>query len=281
MQFHDLFNLVHEQDGFSLQAPEADKWYRTHDPFHPEANYKEPSEFESIDSWTDYIEEDDVIDTDRLPELIEQFHLKANYYFDNFYLNLKDNLKSFWFEFNKSNDSYEVTERSDNGMLESIDQMDDHTKLGLLKINEGDLYIGAWECTIKELQEHPGTVYHYTTEEKWNDIQVSGGMKTSYGTGMTNRSTQGIFTSVDADEHASGTYGDVCLAIELNRFKQRSGIERLDLAPEPDVLEATINETFAHALGFNGHESYVTSDMSPFTVIVGHIIPVRYITRLN
>jgi hypothetical protein len=50
--------------------------------------------------------------------------------------------------------------------------------------------------------------------------------------------------------------------------------------PEPDILEKTINETLCHKLGIE-FEDDTSSDMSDFTMIVNHSIPVEFITKLN
>lgn len=104
-------------------------------------------------------------------------------------------------------------------------------------------------------------------------------MNDGYGTGMTNRYTSGVFASVNIEEHADGTYGDVCLEIDLQSFRQKLG-KPLDIEPEPDVLEASIDTTFASHLGID-HEPYVTDDMSEYTVIIGHTIPLAFVKRVN
>jgi hypothetical protein len=120
--------------------------------------------------------------------------------------------------------------------------------LDLLGISENDVYISGWQCTIKNAKENPGTVYHYTTVDKWQKIQETSVLKQSRGTGLTNRSSYGIFTSVDSEEYAIGTYGDICLSLNLSQFKNDSNLNELELSPEPEVIENELRNATAHRL---------------------------------
>jgi hypothetical protein len=71
-----------------------------------------------------------------------------------------------------------------------------------------------------------------------------------------------------------------CLKLDLTSYKHKFNIPKLDLMPEPDILEKTINETLCHKLGIE-FEDDTSSDMSDFTMIVNHSIPVEFITKLN
>lgn len=280
MNFKEFYRVYLENE-FKLESPREDQWYKTFDPFFPDANKREeePPEYTNYDDWTDYLDFEDSIEISHLDDFIKRFKLIGVYYLNNEYLNLHDNKNSYWLE--KSDDLYEKIEKSNKDMENDyIPNLPEHIKLKELNLTEDDIYISGWETTIGELKENPGLVYHYTTEEKWEKIKKSGELLTSYGSGLSNRNAIGVFTSVSPDTYAEGTYGDVLLEIDLTSFKNEEGFEKLDLEPEPDVLEAAINQTFANALGFSEYSEYITSDMSPETVIVGHSIPIKYITRL-
>jgi hypothetical protein len=248
MKFSDLFNLIKEES------------------------------FLEYEDWIEYIDYEDGIEKTKLESFINHFNLVSEFYMNGNYLNLKDSSNSYWLE--RNDDIYEKIADSDEDMKNSISNIQDYIKLQLMGITKDDLYIGGWGTTIGDLREYGGTVYHYTTEEKWEDIKSTKELRTSYGTGLTNRSENGIFTSVSPETYVDGTYGDILLEINLIDFKNDYKIDHLDLNPEPDVLEAAINNTFANALGFEDYDEYVSSDMSEETVIVGHVIPLKYITQL-
>lgn len=280
MNFKELFGLINEED-FKLEYPRSDQWYKTFDAFFPDANKREelPPKYEEYDNWTDYLDfESGDIKENQLPSFIEYFDLQSIHYLNDNYLNLRDSQSSYWFQ--KNDDLYEKQAESDEDMKSDIHRIDDHIKLELMGLTEDNLYIGGWECTIGEFRSEGGLAYHYTTEEKWEKIQKTKELRTSYGTGLTNRNANGIFASVSPDTYAEGTYGDILLEIDLTRFKNDYNIERLDLSPEPDVLEAAINNSFANSLGFDDYDEYISSDMSEETVIIGHVIPLKYVKQL-
>lgn len=280
MNFKELFGLINEED-FKLEYPRSDQWYKTFDAFFPDANKREelPPKYEEYDNWTDYLDfESGDIEENQLPSFIEYFDLQSIHYLNDNYLNLRDSQSSYWFQ--KNDDLYEKQAESDEDMKSDIHRIDDHIKLELMGLTEDNLYIGGWECTIGEFRSEGGLAYHYTTEEKWEKIQKTRELRTSYGTGLTNRNANGIFASVSPDTYAEGTYGDILLEIDLTRFKNDYNIERLDLSPEPDVLEAAINNSFANSLGFDDYDEYISSDMSEETVIIGYVIPLKYIKQL-
>jgi hypothetical protein len=104
----------------------------------------------------------------------------------------------------------------------------------------------------------------------------------SSGTGLTNRYSYGIFTSTDPEEYSSGTYGNVCLELNLEQFKIDSNKPELNLSFEPDVEEYLIREYLRSTLGIENSRDDVNSSggMSPYTVIVNEIIPLQYIRQL-
>jgi hypothetical protein len=284
MRFKQLYKLLIEQDNFKLEAPESNKWYKTFDPFFPDANKREHEdvpEYEEYDDWTDYIYMESSIERDHLEEFVKYFKLQEMSYLEDNFINLKDNKNSYWLRYDPNSEIYDIVAKSDESLENEIQSIDDHDKLTLMGLSEDDLYINGWECSIRDVKEYGGTVYHYTTEERWEEIEESKELRTSYGTGLTNQGANGIFASMSPDTNADGIYGDVLLEIDLAAYKQRYKIDKLDVSPEPDVLDAAINMQFASALGIENYEEQVSSDMSEDTIIVGHVIPLKFIKRLE
>ena len=232
--------------------------------------------FSDYETWDEYLDDAESLKASEIPEFMVKFNLTVTGYFNNFYLNIHDNKTSYWLE--KDDDDYSLIAESDEEMKEYAISIPEHVKLELLEITEDNLYIGGWECSIGDMKEYGGTVYHYTTEEKWQEIQESKILYGSRGTGITNRHVSGIFASVSPETYADGTYGDVMLSIDLTKFKKEENINKLSVEPEPDVMEDTINETFLRKLDIENHDSYVSSDMSPETIIINHNIPIKYIS---
>lgn len=231
--------------------------------------------FSQYETWDEYLDDEDSLNLSEIPEFEAKFNLSVTGYFEDFYLNIRDNKTSYWLE--KDDDDYYVIEKSDSDMENHCLGIPERTKLELLNLTEDDLYLSGWDSTIGDAKENPGKVYHYTTEDKWRAIQESGELNPSWGTGLTNRNTSGIFTSVSPETFADGSYGDVMLIIDLQSYKEKFNIPKLDLEPEPDILEDAINSAFFHKLDFH-YDSDYSSDMSPETMIVGHSIPVEFVT---
>lgn len=239
---------------------------------------EEYAKFSEYDSWTDFLdfERDNEIQSNLVDEFVTHFSLSSSYYFNKFYLNIRDKQYSYWFELN--DDVYSLIAESDEEMKDHAVSIPEHVKLELLGITEDNLYISGWECTIGDMKQYGGTVYHYTTEEKWEKIKKSKILYGSSGTGLTNRHVSGIFSSVSPETYADGTYGDVMLSIDLTNFKKEENIDELFIEPEPDVMEAAIDEAFLGKLDIEDYSSYVSSDMSPETIIINHNIPIKYIS---
>ena len=144
------------------------------------------------------------------------------------------------------------------------------------------MYNGWNECTLEEMRKNPGKVYHYTTEEAWEKIQSHGGMKGSSGTGLTNRGSHGIFTSTNPEVYAEGTYGNICLELNLEAFKNDSRLPELNLSYEPEVDEYLLREYVWSELKIESRDEIDSSGgMSPYTIIVGHNIPLKYIRTVD
>jgi hypothetical protein len=102
------------------------------------------------------------------------------------------------------------------------------------------------------------------------------------GAGLTNRFSHGIFTSVDPEEHASGTYGDVCLELDMDAFKNANNLSEVNLEYEPDIEEYLLRDLIRSKLELDDMKIQLdsSSGMSPYTIIVGHDIPVQFIKQI-
>jgi hypothetical protein len=228
------------------------------------------------DDWQEYLKYIEYeIEVDEVNKLINKFKLTKTVprRLDTL-LKLESMSNEVWLEFDPTNNTYQLIKDIEDW----IDSMSQWELESALKIDSRDIYNGHLECSLNELSENPGKVYHYTTEEKYNQIQASGLMRMSQGTGITNRQEFGIFTSINETEHADGAYGDVCLTIDLAAFKQGERLAKLHLSCETDVAEYLLRELAYHVIGkeFRG---YLSSDMSPTTVIINHNVPSKYVTR--
>lgn len=177
--------------------------------------------------------------------------------------------KDYWFE------RYDDNTLSLINIEQWLADLSDEAGLEFLGITENDLYV--WDIgRLGDIRENPGKVYHYTTEDSWEGIKEDGFMKGGFGTGFNNTFAHGIFVSMDPEEHASGTYGNVLLTIDLDKFKAISGLPELNIDLEPDVLEKLIKEVVASELGIQ--YTYESIDLgSERTLIIGHNIPINCI----
>lgn len=224
----------------------------------------------------DYLEYYDDLSQELVDELKANFNLSIDNIINYVYL-----INNYYY-FLTDNDIYEKWCRKDN-VSYKIEELDESEILEILDTKEEDIYMSGWECSIKQLQEDPSPVYHYTNEESWEQIQESGELEGSSGSGLGNRSISGIFTSLDSEEYATGSYGDICLEIDLPRFKKDMSVARLELYPEPEVYENELRNQLKNQID-RDLETYEISDsygVSIFTVIVGHAIPIKYIKAIN
>lgn len=227
-------------------------------------------------SWSDYVYETEDFTTDEFDEMVSKYELSKSYPArdcQNFVV-LSKNGETKYFVFD---DEYYSNIRDVSDWAYNIDENEFHR---IFHMYVDDLYNGHIEGTLHDMKtEFPGTVYHYTTEEKWESIQKDGQMNTSYGTGITNRSSSGVFTSIDAESYADGTYGDVCLAIDLTKLKKTQGLSILNLSYEPEVEEYLMRDYIFSILDINEpNEISSGGGMSPYTIIVNHAIPLSCIS---
>lgn len=138
--------------------------------------------------------------------------------------------------------------------------------------------------SIKQLKENSVKLYHYTSEENWEDIQTEKILKMSRGTSLTNRGTFGIFCTTDPETYADGTYGNICLEIDINEFKNGENIEDINLEYEPDAEDYLLRSYLIYNLSHGSISEdiiSVPSDISMNTIIIGHNIPIQYIKQLD
>lgn len=182
-----------------------------------------------------------------------------------------ENGNPYWFVYDTQAKTFDYKKDIEDWFL----YLDNDDILSYMGITEEDVYVSDIG-TLKEIRENPGTVYHYTTEENWQAIQEDGFLNQSGGTGLGNRSAYGVFVSGNPDDYADGTYGNVLLTIDLDKFKSENGLGELNIDIEPEYMAYLLKEVMAHKLGFE-YRGDVPSDISTNTLIVGHQIPIKYI----
>lgn len=231
----------------------------------------EPIDSTQWDDWYEYLEYFEYdIEKGEILKLINKFKLQGKKYFNGEIIKMWDGRKSAYLEYDAANGTASLIKDINEWVYKDHDNE---------FIDSNKIYNAYTECTMDDLQKHPGKVYHYTTEENWKEIQLSGGMKGSGGTGINNRYSHGIFTSINPEEYADGTYGDICLELNLEQFKSDSGLEQLNLNFEPEVEEYLTRDYIMSTLGIENRDN-VPSDISCSTIIVGHSIPLKYIRQI-
>lgn len=233
------------------------------------AKEEDYSSYESLAEFLDF-----EYDYNIEPSILQHFILSQNLYYRDFsfLLLIKENEEEFWFE--RVNGKYDYV----SDIIQFIYDSDESKILNILGIEEENVYVLEMG-TLQEIRESPGIVYHFTTEEKWSDIKKDGYMIGSRGTGLTNKVSYGIFTTTDPEEYATGTYGNVLLKIDLQSFKEENGLSQLNIELEPEWFETIIKNSLASKLQIE-HEFENSNDTSPFTLIINHKIPVKYIERI-
>lgn len=249
-----LKSLIRESDEYPIDSDQWEDWYE----------YIKYFEYE--------------IEKPELKKLIKRFNLKYNVKLNNQFVTVWDTSQTVYFRYNKDNETFDLIKDVQDWFFDlsdsDIEEMVGHSA--------DDSYNDHIEGTLKEMKFNPGKVYHYTTEEKWKAIQEDGVLNQSYGTGITNRSTKGIFTSTSPETYHDGSYGNVCLEIDLSAFKKEMNISEMDLEYEPDVADYLLRSDLVSALEmYDSIHIDLSSDMSPSTIIVGYSIPIKYIKKLG
>lgn len=231
-------------------------------------------EFEDWKEYLYYVEND--IDASEIRKLIKRFNLKGKSFFDGKIACIYGEPEAIYLEFDLKNQTADLIKDITDWVYSLTDSGFSH-----LGIDEDNIYNAYVESSLADLAITPGKVYHYTTEEKWEEIQADGKMIGSSGTGLSNRYTHGIFTSTNQEEYQDGTYGDICLELDLTTFKAENKLEKLMVSFEPDVVDWLKRDYVISKLELEIHNELESgSGMSPYTVIVHHEIPIKYIRQI-
>jgi hypothetical protein len=234
---------------------------------------EEPVNADEWDSWYDYIEYFEYdIDATELNKLVAKYQLNYKTYDKIKVVKIWDAKKLVYLQYNVTDQSFELI----NDITQWVYDLRDNEILSL-GIDPDNIYNGHIESSLKDLKENPGKVYHYTTEDKWEQIQSEGQMIGSRGSGINNRGAYGIFTSTNPEEHALGSYGNVCLELNLDQFKIENGFRELNLSFEPE--DYLIRDYIMSVLELENRDD-VPSDISANTVIVNHNIPTKYVRQI-
>lgn len=231
------------------------------------------------DDWQEYLDYNQYdIPKKEVFKLKNKFNLNVEQYLKIIF-KLTDNKKNeLYLMYDPKAESFEYIK----DIKDWLYNLGDHEMEKLLGHGVDTIYNVWIEGTLKDLKTHPGKLYHYTTEENWEAIQQSGELQGSGGTGLTNRFLHGIFTSVDPEEHANGTYGDVCLEIDMDAFKQANNLPKVELQYEPDIEEYLLRDLIRSHLELDDMEIQLDSSggMSFYTIIVGHEISTQFIKKI-
>lgn len=231
------------------------------------------------DDWEDYIDYNSYdIPKEELIKLKNKFNLNIKQCLKELF-RVSDNTNSeLYITYDPKSESFEYVK----DIKDWIYNLSDSEMEELLGHGVDSIYNVWIEGTLEDLKTNPGKLYHYTTEENWEAIQQSEELQGGGGTGLTNRFSHGIFTSVDPEEHASGTYGDVCLELDMDAFKNANNLSEVNLEYEPDIEEYLLRDLIRSSLELDDMEIQLDSSggMSPYTIIVGHDIPVQFIKQI-
>lgn len=230
--------------------------------------------------WTEYISEIEYdIPLEEIKKLIKRFDIQFEKYFEKIACLFNGNEKIYLL-YDPKNKTLDYIK----DIFDWIYQLNDYEMENLLGLSIDKIYNGWTESTLEDMAKDPGKLYHYTTEDKWQEIQESGILKTSYGSGLTNQGTSGIFTSVSPETYADGVYGNVCLEIDVSKFIQSNNIPAANLEYEPSVAEYLLRTAIRDKMNLENEmniEMDYSSGDSPYTIIVGHKIPIQFVRRLK
>ncbi|HOT88257.1 MAG TPA: hypothetical protein PL028_01805 [Bacteroidales bacterium] len=227
------------------------------------------------DNWLDYLKEDGYgIDIVIIKQLIKKFNINIKGYFKHKILRIWDE-KQVAYLYNDDTENVEYMYVEDIKEFIDLFDVDNADELG---IDPEKIYNPWIESSLYDLKRNPGIVYHWTTKEKWEEIQKSGKILQSNGTSLTNQNYRGIFTTYNPEEYDTGIYGNICLEINLNAFMESVGYAFLTLEFEPETTEYLLKDYIYRGLDLTGEVHFPNSDgVSPYTIIVGHNIPIKFI----
>ncbi len=207
--------------------------------------------------------------------MIERHGLDGQEYINNKIIKISDKNDKIYLRYDADAETAELIKDIDQWIYDLSDS--DFFELG---IDVNKLYNGHVEATLEDIRKNPGITYHWTTEEVLELIQRDGQMVGSRGTGINNRGAFGIFTTVNIEEYSNGTYGDIQLELNLSQFMKESGLPELNLDFEPEIEEYLLREYVRSSLKIESRDD-VPSDISPYTLIVNHKIPIKYIKNIT
>lgn len=215
-----------------------------------------------------------------LKEFIQRFNLEYTPYLNWKVVKLEDSDGTEVWVSTLNDEFYNYMGRDTNDVCDYIINLDPLVKLEALGIQEDDIYLTGWEGTIKNLKMRPGLAYHYTDEDSWEEIKEYGELIPSRGSGLYNKGAYGIFATWSPETFEDGTYGDICLELDLEGYKNANGFSELDLNPEPEVLEYAIDSSILNILDIE-YDRYSEDGATEDTVIIRHNIPLEFIRVLD
>jgi len=228
---------------------------------------QEPVDSDQWDDWEEYLDYFEYeIEKGEVSKLIKKHNLKGKGYFNQRVVVIFGK-PPVYLIYDADNETFDLIKDIQQWIYD-VDVSD--------FIDPDTIYNNWVESSLKDMRANPGKVYHYTTPEKWALIQQDGKMVGSYGTGINNRGAYGIFTSTDPEEYAMGTYGEICLELDLDSFKRESGLPELNLDFEPETVDYLSRNYMASALEIEMRDD-IPSDISPYTVVVNQVVPIKYI----
>jgi hypothetical protein len=123
----------------------------------------------------------------------------------------------------------------------------------------------------------PPVLYHATETEHLADILAEGLLPMSQTRGISNRSTgPAVYTTMELEETAAGSYGDVVLALDMAAMKE-AGLTPW-VSQEPDVQRHEMLRSLAHLLQAEDFEAHIEGGMSSWTVVVHGVVPARFLS---
>ena len=123
-----------------------------------------------------------------------------------------------------------------------------------------------------EFWDDPSIVYHATNCDNVDDM-LEEGLNGSSGTGLGNRNTSGVFTSLNSDGYIE-SYGDCVFSIDTVQMKNDGYTPEVEI--EPEILEYNIISALNHILK-NDEEIELSGDIDFDTIIIGGNVPPKYL----
>lgn len=190
-------------------------------------------------------------------------------------------LKSHNISFRKNNingkDYIGLSLSGENYVIFDLDYVPEISELNNFIYSNEAQEMYADDTFNEDFWHQPTILYHATKEENWKMIQKDEEISKKCETrGITNRSVScAVFTTEKINELLSGTYGNVILEIDTILMK-RDGYTPT-VSREPDIEEEIQLNNLINRLGFHESVSISDSSISPNTVIIHDVVPLKYI----